>query len=414
MKLKKSLKIALNIIIHSKLRSWLTILGIVIGVASIIAIVSIGNGFEKDIQAQLGGLGSDIISITAGFDRANECPGPNCNRGGASQGSSNLLTNKEVQAIKSIPDVSFVNAIVSDSSDVYYLGSIARLSVDGVDESVWKFMTTSKLENGRLLSPGDTNSVVIGNSIAKEIFKKDINVNGQITIGGKSFRVVGILAESGGFGMDDRKIFMPVRQARELFDKEPNTYDAIVVKVRNQENIDQVEKLIEKKLMVVRHVTEDTKDFTVISMKSIQESVSAILAGFTLFLGVIAAVSLLVGAVGIANTMFTSVLEKTKEIGIMKALGAKNADIMAIFLFNSGLVGLVGGIIGALIGVSIALLIPQLGFSFSGDGTPLSTSISITFILFILIFSIGIGMLSGIMPAYRASKLRPVQALRSE
>jgi len=413
MKLQKSLKIALNIIVHSKLRSWLTIIGIVIGVASIISIVSIGNGFEKDIQAQLGNLGSDLIYVIPGFDKAAQCPGPGCDSLGSGSGASILFTNKEIQAIKSIPDVSYVQPTVSGSKETYYLGETAKLNVEGVDPTIWKYIISLDVESGRLIGPGDTNSVVIGNLVAKEMFDDKITLNRQLRIGNKSFIVVGIFEKAGGFGTEDRSIFMPLKQAQDLLGKELNQYDSLTVKARNQDSVDKVEEAIEKKLMVVRHVDKNTKDFTVLSLKSIQESISAILAGFTLFLGVIAAVSLLVGAVGIANTMFTSVLERTKEIGIMKALGAKNQDIMLIFLFNSGLVGLVGGLIGALFGILIALSIPQLGVSFSDGGT-LTTSISFGFILFTLVFSVVLGMASGIIPAYRASKLKPVQALRFE
>lgn len=417
MKLQSSLKIALNIILHSKLRSWLTIIGIVIGVAAIISIVSVGNGFQKDFQKQLGNLGSDTISITSGFDRASECPGPRCRQrpGETAKGSiTNPLTNKEVQALKSIPEIQLINTIVSDSAKIYYLGKTTTLSIDGVDTNMWKSITTSSAETGRLLGPGDDNVVVIGNSVANEIFKNKVSINRELVVNDKSYRVVGVLKKSGGFGFDDRKIFMPINSARKTLNKKDNVYDSIIVKVKNSDEIDKVEKIIEDKLMIVRHVNTDTKDFTVLSMKTIQERVSAILAGFTLFLGVIAAVSLIVGAVGIANTMFTSVLERTKDIGIMKAVGAKNSDILLIFLFNSGLVGLVGGLFGIMFGISISLIIPKLGVSFVQGGQSMTTSIDPQLIIFTLIFSTILGMLSGIIPAYRASKLKPVDALRSE
>ena len=381
------------------------------GVASIISIVSIGNGFQKDIQKQLGGLGSDIITITPGFDKASECPGPNCRSrpGEQSQSTTNkLLTDKEVQASKSIPEILYVNPQISSTKSVYYLGETVNLNIDGVDPQIWKFITTSNLESGRFLIPSDKNAVVIGNSIAKEVFKNDIALNRQIKIDEKPYTIVGVLKKAGGFSVDDRKIIMPIETAKEVLNKNEREYDSITIKVKDQNQVDLVEKLF-----VVRHVNKDTKDFTILSMKTIQEKVAAILAGFTLFLGVIAAVSLIVGAVGIANTMFTSVLERTKEIGIMKALGAKNIDIMLIFLFNSGLVGLVGGILGVLFGILIAISIPKLGVSFGG-GDPITTSISIQVIIFTLIFSMVLGMISGAIPAYRASKLKPVKALRSE
>ncbi len=423
MKLQKSLKIALNIILHSQLRSWLTIVGIVIGVGAIISIISIGNGFQKDIQTQLGGLGADLMTVSPGFERASGGGGGFLRGGGGQQrttGSNQRqtviqpFTNKEVQAIKSIPEIVSINAIISGRTGVYYLGETANLSIQGVDTTVWKTMTTSSLKSGRFISSGDTNAITLGSTIANGVFKNNITTNRAIEINGKLFKVVGILQESGGFGQDDRTIFMSISSAKEILGKTNNNFDSIIVKVKNPDNIDQIQTDIETKLMIVRHRTKDTKDFSILSLKATQERVSSILSGITLFLGVIAAVSLIVGAVGITNTMFTSVLEKTKEIGIMKALGAKNKDIMIIFLFNSGLVGFVGGAIGCLFGIAIALLIPKLGISLVGGGRTLSTSISPELILVTLIFSVVIGMISGAIPAYRASKLKPVEALRAE
>ncbi len=415
MKLSRSLKIALNMIMYSKLRSWLTILGIVIGVAAIIAIISIGNGFEEQITEELGGLGSDLITITPGFDRANECPGPHCasDPNQISSSDTNKLTNKEKQAIRSVSDVIFIDTRIMDNDEVYYMGETASVSIEGVDTIAWKHVIGMGLEKGRYLGPGDRNAVVIGGSLANEVYKTKIGINRPLTINGKSFRVVGILEEGGSFGMNDKKVYMPVSAAEEIFERESGEYDSMILKIKDADRAEVVEDLLNTKLMTVRHVDEDDKDFTILSMKTIQESIGAVLTGFTLFLGVIAGISLLVGAVGIANTMFTAVLEKTKEIGIMKALGARNSDILSIFLFNSGLVGLVGGLIGVLIGVAISLAIPYSGMSF-GDGEPLRTALTLELILFALAFSFFIGMISGAIPAYRASKLNPVDALRRE
>ncbi|MDQ1253015.1 MAG: putative transport system permease protein, partial [Euryarchaeota archaeon] len=167
---------------------------------------------------------------------------------------------------------------------------------------------------------------------------------------------------------------------------------------------------IEKKLMVSRHINqEDDRDFSVSASKSMAESVTEMTGTMTLFLGAIAAVSLLVGAVGIANTMFTSVLEKTKEIGTMKAIGAKNKDILMIFLFNSGMVGLVGGILGVMLGAIVSSgLQTMMGDMASGTG------LSYTLMFEGLLLAVSIGVISGVVPAYRASKLKPVDALRYE
>lgn len=413
--LERSFKIAVNILIHSKLRSWLTIIGIVIGIAAIVAIISIGNGFQKSFQDQVGSLGADLIYVTLGFDRANACPGPHCSeRPGetSSSVSSDPFTTKELQALKSIPEIAYVTPLLVGTEAVSYMGGTADISLQGVDGSTWQYLTTDTLSEGRFLQSGDSASIVIGNGVAHDLFKEDIPLNRDITIGSKTFRVVGILEKSGGFSSDDQKIFMPLNQAQDVLGKDPNTYDAFIIKAKDDDSVDGALVAIEEKFLLVRHKSEDTKDFTVLSMKTILDTVSQILTGFTFFLGTIAAVSLLVGAVGIANTMFTAVLERTKEIGIMKALGAKQSDILLIFLINSGLVGLIGGVLGVLIGGGIALLIPYLGISFVQGGETLQTSVSLGLIIFSLLFSIILGMLSGIIPAYRASKLQPIEALR--
>ena len=209
---------------------------------------------------------------------------------------------------------------------------------------------------------------------------------------------------------------MPIKAARDtLEDVGSDEFDSITLKVANTEDVDQIMEDADKKLMISRHLTERGKDFSIRSAKSTQETMSDITQTMTLFLGAIAAVSLLVGAVGIANTMFTSVLEKTKEIGIMKSIGAKNSDIMMIFLLNSAIVGLVGGLLGICLGTGIASLLPLLGMKMMGMGREgMTTVVTPSLLFFALLISIGIGMAAGVIPAYRASKLKPVDALRYE
>jgi putative ABC transport system permease protein len=414
MKAIKILKISLRSILHSKLRSWLTIIGIVIGVAAVISIVSIGEGFEKNIQEQLGGFGSDTISILPGFDKAYDSThGPPTQTTSQNTGV-NPLSDKEVQTLRSISEIESISASIEGSATAYYLGESTSLAISGVDPPDWRELTTMDLESGRLLSSSDKNSIIIGSSIADGIFENKVSVNRQLIIDGKAFRVVGISEAGGSFGSNDNKVYMHIDSARTILGASQNEYDSIQVNVRDPDQIEYVVSLIERKLMILRKVTDDTKDFTIISMKAVQEQVSAILQGFTMFLTIIAAVSLLVGAVGIANTMFTSVLEKTKEIGIMKSLGAKNSDIMFIFLLNSGLVGLVGGILGVIFGIVLSIGITAAGFSFGPSADPITTEITFGLVTFALFFSVFIGMLSGIIPAYRASKLNPVDALRYE
>lgn len=261
------------------------------------------------------------------------------------------------------------------------------------------------MESGRLLDPTDKYVAVIGYKVAKEMFDDSISLNRIITINEKSIRVVGILAS----GEDDNAVFMPIDAAVELIeDAEPDVYDSIVVKADDVDNVKTVKETVETKLMISRNVmNEDDRDFSVSDLLSMAETVTEMLSSMSLFLGAIAAVSLVVGSVGIANTMFTSVLEKTKEIGTMKAIGATNLDIMMIFLFNSAMVGFVGGVIGILLSVIVT--------SFLG---PLLQLSSITVAPYLVIMGISIavviGVISGVVPAYNASKMRPVDALRYE
>ena len=285
--------------------------------------------------------------------------------------------------------------------------------MQGVDTLAWRYMETTELEAGRYLNPGDTNVIVVGYRIAHSTFKQPLVLNRDITIEGRLFKIVGILKESGGTGEDNR-IFMPISEARDILENiGKEKFDSITIKVSNPDNVDIQASEIDLQLMMERHVTNKTKDFTVTSSKATLERIQGVTQTFTIFLGAIAAVSLLVGAVGIANTMFTSVLEKTKEIGIMKAIGARNADIMTIFLLNSALVGFVGGILGILLGSLISSFLPKLLTSL-GPGGSVKTVVPISLLVEALSLSIGIGMISGAIPAYRASKLKPVDALRYE
>lgn len=431
MKLQKSIHLAVNILVHSKLRSWLTILGIVIGVAAIVAIVSIGEGAQASVKERLGGLGADLLTISPGSSRAvggfMMGGGPPGERGGtrtSTTGSTTTkknITERDVQLIKSVDGVLFVNGVVSGKADLTYLAETASVSVQGVDTLAWKNIITTNLDSGRFLDPGDTNAVVVGSRIAsKSTFKQPLAVNRMITVGGRAFKIVGILNASGGTDGNDNAVFMPISAARDVLGRNGDMFNSITVKVSSPEVVDQVMADMDAKLMILRHVTDRTKDYSITSSKAMQESIASVTQTFTVFLAAIAAVSLLVGAVGITNTMFTSVLEKTRDIGIMKAIGAKNSDIMAIFLLNSGLVGLVGGLIGVMLGSGISVMLPDIlsrgmmpGMGGPGGGS-LRTVVPTSLLVIALSLSVLIGMVAGAVPAYNASKLRPVDALRYE
>jgi len=418
MKLSKSLKLAVNILVHSKLRSWLTIIGIVIGIAAVVAIVSIGEGMQQNVESHLGGLGADLITISPGGGRASAgFHRPPGHEQGSTATSTDAedLTKKDIQVLRTIAGIAVIQGTVSGQGEVYYLGEKATVSIDGVDPLVWKEITTSELESGRFLGASDYNVVIVGSNIAEDTFKQPLTVNRIITFEDKPFKIVGILQENGGFGGDDRSIIMPIDAVRDTLEEVgEEEFDAIEIKAANADDVDQIMEAAEQKLLISRHLTENTKDFRISSSKSMQETMSDITQTMSLFLEAIAAVSLLVGSVGIANTMFTSVLEKTKEIGIMKSIGAKNSDIMMIFLLNSAIVGLVGGLLGICLGTGISSLLPLLGMRMLGMGGDMTTLVTPMLLIYAVLLAVGIGVAAGVIPAYRASKLKPVDALRYE
>lgn len=413
MRLKKSFHLAWNILVHSKLRSWLTIIGIIIGIAAVVTIVSISIGAKQQLEDRLGSLGADILTVTPGFSKAKGMMGfggggpPGMDSSSSDEDTKNL-TSRDITVIKSVPNVLYVMGTVSAKEDLTYSGETSEVSFTGVDTKVWKEITTESLSSGRLLTNGDSYSVVIGGGVANSIFD-EIPLNSKITLAGKSFKVVGIL-ESGN------SVYMPIGVARDISEDIGETeFDSISVKIEDVSISSNTVTNITTKLMMSRGILdEDKKDFSISNPAEMQETIQETMSSMSIFLGAIAAISLVVGAIGIANTMFTSVLEKTKQIGIMKAIGAKNKDILMIFLINSGLIGLVGGVGGIILGIFTSGLVGSMTSSSGGMGMFDSVAITPALIIGALFFSIIIGMISGAIPAYRASKLKPVDALRYE
>lgn len=414
MKINKCFKHAFNMVLHSKLRSWLTITGIVIGVAAVIAIVSIGDGMQQSLNAQLNALGGDIVTISPGFERGG---GGGFSRGGGGGGGSSgpqavtkdiVLARSDLQALKGLPDIALIDTNIRGSVDIYYLGKKGKVSVTGVDQSIWSQITLSKIKTGRMLDPADQNVIVVGGRLASSYFDQPLGINKMVTINGSAFRVVGILDDQ------SNNVYMPIQMAFQVIpDKTNGIYDTFVVKIKDENQLDETITKIDNKLMTARHVTSKNKDFSISSRKEMQQARADTMSSMNTFLLAIAAVSLIVGSIGIANTMFTSVLEKTKEIGIMKAIGARNRDILQIFLFNAAFIGLVGGILGIILGTILSGFMPALmgGLPLGRGGLAIVTFNSIAMALSV---SVSVGILAGIIPAYQASKLRPVDALRYE
>lgn len=416
MKLDKCFKHSYIMVLNSKLRTWLTILGIVIGVAAVIAIISMSESMQDAVNAQLSELGGDVITISPGFSRGSAMfgmgpeggkgpggPGGPPPPGGAVEKSS--LTKSDFQVLKGMPDIILIDKNIRGSSEVSYLGKKGTVSITGVDQKVWSQITNDNIKDGRMLDSADQNVVVIGGTLSSSFFDRPVGINKMVTIENRTFRVVGILDD------ESHSVYMPIQMAYQVIDNKKNgEYDTLFVKIKDEDKLDEVMEKIEKKLMTSRHVTKDDKDFTVVSSKKMQQRRAEMINSMNTFLLAIAAVSLIVGSVGIANTMFTSVLERTKEIGIMKAIGARNNDILFIFIFNATLIGLIGGIIGILIGAILSYFLPTL----MGDAPISEVIVSSKSIMIALGVSVAVGVFAGIIPAYQASKLRPVDALRYE
>ena len=405
-------RFAFNSLTQRKLRSWLTVLGIIIGVASVVALISIGEGAQAQVQSRLGGLGADVFTISPGFQRATGGGGFGGFGGGGAQTSGNL-TEDDVRVVKTTQGILYVNGIVSGRGEISYLSESSSVSIQGVDTSVWRFMETTQIESGRYLNPGDTNVIVIGNRIANQLFKQPLTLNRQITIEGRAFKVVGILQSSGGFGQQDSTIYMPKEMAREILDVNIKKVSSISVKVADSSQVQEIANQTQDKLKITRHVQGSRQDFTVSTSQALQSQISSVTATFTLFLAAIAGISLLVGAIGISNSMFTSVMERTRQIGILKSLGATDREIMKIFLTEASLIGLFGGILGVLFGITAAGLLSEVGIRIGFQGA-FTAVVRPELVIFVILFSVIVGALSGLLPAKRAAGMEPVEALRYE
>ncbi len=432
MKFAEILKLSLNGLTHRGLRSWLTILGIIVGVAAVVAMLSIGAGMSQSMEAQMSTLGADVLTVSAGSARAQGPetvfrdryqPGGDFPGGSQQTSETNTptLTDSDILAISTADGVETVSGIISGRATVQYLAQTATVSVEGIDPTAWNTMTTSQLASGRYLEPGDGTSILIGNNVANGMFDYNLTENMQIRVESKTFIIVGILKESGtgSFGGDDRTIFMTLESARDIItDIDNNEYSSIQVKITDTNAVDQIIENINQVLYTSRMVTEDTKDFTVTSPTSMLETIQSTMATLTFFLTSIAGISLLVGAIGIANTMFMSVMERTRLIGILKSIGTKNSEIMKLFLTESAIIGLMGGLLGIFLGFIVVGIISSVGINIMGMGRMgTNTSVAVitpVLIIFALLFSTAIGILSGLIPARQAAKLQIVEAMRSE
>ncbi len=400
---------------HRKLRTSLTILGVVIGVAAIVGLVGAAQGINKMIIQQVEKFQSDIISIIPGEFKMGFM-------GFGDFGAEKVakLGERDVEEIKKIAGVRIAGGEVSKKFTVEFNDEKFSLSVFGADPEVLREVNTIGIFEGRDLDSGDTQSAVIGYSVAMDLFEKDIDLKKKILIDGKEFRVVGILNKAGGFFQTfDSIIYIPKDTMRDLFVLDKEEVSSIHVKVEEGYDPIRVAHAIEEELVKFRKVSEKN-DFTVISPEFSQKISEQILSLMQILLGGIAGISLVVGSIGISNMMFTSVLERTREIGIMKAVGAKSRHIMLLFLIESGIIGLIGGLIGIVVGYGLGegflyarqILIAQTEFAVSTEMPHVLLTPEL--IILSLFISCAVGILAGFLPARRAARLQPVEALRYE
>ena len=397
--------LALKNLKHRGIRSWLTLLGIFIGVTAVVALIGLGSGLQAAVGAQFGVSSTQVLTVQAGGLNSFGPPG---------SGAVNKLTTDDVDAIERLSSVEIaIPRIISSGkmefNDVVDFGLVASVP-DGVKRKTAYEVLDSKAEAGRLLKDGDVNKVVLGYNFwsSDDIFGERIVTGKTVLIQDEKFIVVGILEKTGSLVFDN-VVMMNEAPLRDLMDYGDDV-DVIAVKARSEDVMDRAKEDIEKLMRKRRDVKIGEEDFEVSTPEAMMETVNSILGGVQAFIIIIASISILVGALGIVNTMTTSVLERRKEIGIMKAIGGTNGQIFMQFFFESGMLGLIGGLIGVIIGTLISVG-GVIGIN-SFIGSELSPSVDFMLIGGALLGSFLIGAVAGIAPAMNAAKQNPVEALR--
>jgi putative ABC transport system permease protein len=390
---------------HRGLRSWLTILGVFIGIAAVVALITMGEGLRTAITGQFSVLSADRLTIQ------------NAGTGNGPPGSTVVtkLNEHDLEVIKGVNGVEevisrLIRVVKVEFNKNINYDYLASIPDDAKQADLIYSSDGIKLDEGSLLKTTDLGKVIIGSDIGKEnAFGKKIAVGNKILIQGKSFEVIGILKQASSFQINS-VILMNEGDMKKLLNIK-DEYDIIVAQVSDSKEAETVAEKIKEALRKDRKEDLGEEDFSVQTSAEAISSVNTILNIINLIVGGIAAISLLVGGVGIMNTMYTSVLERTKEIGTMKAIGAKNKEILWIFVIESGMLGLIGGIIGAALGIGLAFGVSGIANAAIG-GTFLSVQISYPLIFGAIAFAFTLGLIAGLTPAMQASKLKPVEAFR--
>ncbi len=380
-----------------RFRSFLTILGIVIGIAAIVALISVGEGLNQSVSQQFQSLGTDTIFVLPG--------------GGMMESMFAKLSDDDAGTIEEVRGVDFAAAIYTSGQQIEFRGERYSVTLLGVEpEKIDKLamIGMANVAEGRKLTENDTSGVVIGSKFASRIIKTEIGLKQSIEIGGKKFRVVGILDEAtNNFArMFNPAIVINSDELKKISETEV-TPTRIIVNILSSEEMEEVKQRIENRL----EEDHGKKDFQIMDLQQISAIAGDVVGIISLVLIGIAAISLLVGGIGIMNTMLMSVMQRTKEIGLMKAIGATTPKIIRIFVVEAGLIGLAGGIVGLILGVGTAALV---SIAAEMANLPLTTVVTPQLIVGAVAFSMAVGMIAGVYPAMRAASVDPVEALRYE
>jgi len=401
---KESFLMAWASLVANKLRSLLTMLGIIIGVAAVIALVSIGNGVKQDIEDSISSLGSNLLVVMPGAPRT---PGVR-----PSQGSMKSLKISDYEAIAKLEGVKAASPMTNGSYVVIYQNKNWTTSVAGVNSN-FQDVNNWTMTSGRFFSDKNVQNrervAVVGQTVVKNLFADEDPVGKEIRVKNIPFRVIGVLKSKGNGTMgndQDDTVLIPYTTSMERVEG-IDYLRMVYVVAKDDEGIDRLQADIEN-LLRVRHNIKDTNldDFNIQNMKSIMETVAQTTGTFTLFLGAVAAISLVVGGIGIMNIMLVSVTERTREIGVRKALGATYSVIVTQFLIEAVVISLIGGFIGIAFGIGASKVI--------GMVSGMSTIVSVPTIIMSFAFSMAIGLIFGIYPARKAAKLNPIDALHYE
>ena len=399
------LKMAFLSLISNKLRTLLTMLGIIIGVASVVSLVAVGMGVKQNVTDSISKLGSNSLIVMAGGGNRTGV------RGGA--GSMQTLKYDDAKSIKNkIKNINYVSPVVQGSYQVVAGNENWNTSVYGVIPE-YAAIQSLTMQSGIFFSEHDVDVrsrvAVIGTTVATNLFGTVNPVGKKIRVGNAPYTVIGLVASKGqsGMGQDqDDVVLVPLTTAQERL--MGITYIRMInVQVADADKMDEVQANIEKLLRQRHRIRAGADDdFTVRNLTSIMETMNETATMITLLLGSIAGISLVVGGIGIMNIMMVSVTERTREIGIRKAIGATYSSIMLQFLIESTMISIIGGIIGIFLGIGVAQLISEFG-NFKTVISSLSIMISFGFSLFV-------GIFFGMLPARKAAKLDPIEALRYE